>query len=292
MKILVISAYRGIGDLIFHLPLFRYLCKKFKTKINLITVHNTKAKYILKKEKTISKIVYGDFNRQQILKKIVNLTSEINKFKSDLAVLTAPSKRLRASLIISNTKKKIYFSKSKEKDLSKYIFNETKKKFQISKLEKNYKLNLNIRSNKNNKKNIFLNIDSFHNQNNWGQENYLKLISGLLKKNYKLFINFSPKNKKKFYLILKKLNNKSKINFTYNKNFNEVLKIIQRCNYIIGNESGPICIGAALRKKVLSIYNPLTTPKSSKTIYKNVKFINSKNTKSKTIHKKILKFLN
>ncbi len=292
MKILVVSPYRGIGDLIFHLPLFRYLSKKFKTKINLITVHNTKAKYILKKEKTISKIVYGDFNRQQILKKIVNLTSKINQFKSDLTVLTAPSKRLKASLIISNSKKKIYFSKLNEKDLSKYIYKETKKKFQISKLEKNYKLNLNIRPNKNNKKNIFLNIDSFHNQNNWGQENYLKLISGLLKKKYKLFINFSPRNKKKFSLILKKLNNKSKVNFTYNKNFNEVLKIIQRCNYIIGNESGPICIGAALRKKVLSIHNPLTTPKSSKTIYKKVKFINSRNTNSKTIHKKILKFLN
>ena len=155
MKILVISAYRGIGDLIFHLPLFSYLSKKFKTKINLITVHNTKAKYILKKEETISKIIYGDFNRQQILKKIVNLTNEINKFKSDLAVLTAPSKRLRASLIISNAKKKIYFSKLNEKDLSKYIYKETKKQFQISKLEKNYKLNLNIISNKNNKKNIF-----------------------------------------------------------------------------------------------------------------------------------------
>jgi len=292
MKILVVSPYRGIGDLIFHLPLFRYLSKRFKTKVNIITVHNTKAKYILKKEKTISKIIYGDFNRQQILKKIVNLTSEINQFNSDLTVLTAPSKRLKASLIISNAKKKIYFSKLNEKDLSKYIYKETKKKFQISKLTKNYKLSLNIRSNKNNKKNVFLNIDSFHNQNNWGQENYLKLISGLLKKKYKLFINFSPRNKKKFYLILKKLNNKSKVNFTYNRNFNEVLKIIQRCNYIIGNESGPICIGAALRKKVLSIYNPLTTPKSSKTIYKKVKFINSRNTNSKTIHKKILKFLN
>jgi ADP-heptose:LPS heptosyltransferase len=292
MKILVISAYRGIGDLIFHLPLFRYLSKKYKTKINLITVHNTKAKYILKKEETISKIIYGDFNRQQILKKIINLTSEINKFKSDLAVLTAPSKRLRASLIISNAKKKIYFSKLNEKDLSKYVYKETKKQFQISKLEKNYKLNLNISSNKNNKKNIFLNIDSFHNQNNWGQKNYLKLISGLLKKNYKLFINFSPRNKKKFNLILKKLNNKSKVNFTYNKNFNEVLKIIQRCNYIIGNESGPICIGAALRKKVLSIYNPLTTPKSSKIIYKKIKYINSRNVNSKSIQKKILKFLN
>ena len=79
MKILVISAYRGIGDLIFHLPLFKYLNKKFKTKINLITVHNSKAKYILKKEKIISKIVYGDFNRQQILKNINHLFMINNK---------------------------------------------------------------------------------------------------------------------------------------------------------------------------------------------------------------------
>ena len=199
---------------------------------------------------------------------------------------------MRASLIISNAKKKIYFSKSKEKDLSKYIFYETKKKFQASKLKKNYKLNLSVKLKKNYKKNVFLNIDSFHNQNNWGQENYLKLISGLLEKKYKLFINFSPRNKEKFNLVLNKFKNKSNIIFTYKKDFNKVLQIIQKCNYMVGNESGPICVGASLRKKVLSIYNPITTPKSSKTIYKKVKFINSRNTNSKTIHNKILKFLN
>ena len=145
---------------------------------------------------------------------------------------------------------------------------------------------------KNNKKNVFLNIDSFHNQNNWGQENYLKLISRLLEKKYKLFINFSPINNDKFNLVLNKFKNKSNIIFTYKKDFNKVLQIIQKCNYIIGNESGPICIGAALRKKVLSIYNPLTTFKSSKTIYKKVKCINSRNTNSKIIQNKILKFLN
>ena len=59
MKILVVSPYRGIGDLIFHLPLLRFLKKKYKTKINLITVHNSKAKIILKGENLVSKIVYG-----------------------------------------------------------------------------------------------------------------------------------------------------------------------------------------------------------------------------------------
>ena len=79
MKILVVSPYRGIGDLIFHLPLLRFL-KKYKTKINLITVHNSKAKIILKGENLVSKIVYGDFNRQKVLQKVLDLKNEIERF--------------------------------------------------------------------------------------------------------------------------------------------------------------------------------------------------------------------
>ena len=290
MKILVVSPYRGIGDLIFHLPLLRFLKKKYKTKINLITVHNSKAKFILKGENLVSKIIYGDFNRQNIIKKVIDLKNEINKFNSDLTVLSASSKRLKASLLLSNSKNKISFSKSNEKDLSKYIYNETKKKFNLKKLEKNYKLSSKTNSSKT--KRIFLNIDSFHNQNNWGEKNYIQLINKIIDKKNKLFVNFSPRNKKKFLSIMLIMKKKNNIEFTYNKNFKSVLEIIRNCNYIIGNESGPICLGASLRKKVLSIYNPKTTPKSSKTIYNNVSFINSKKLSNTIIQKKIINFIN
>ena len=289
MKILVVSPYRGIGDLIFHLPLLRYLKKKYKTKLNLITVHNSKAKIILKGENLVSKVIYGDFNRQNVLKKILKLKNEINRINSDITVLSASSKRLKASLILSNSKKKISFSKSNEKDLSRYIYNETKKVFSLKKLEKNYKLISSPFSKKNRK--IFLNIDSFHNQNNWGEKNYINLINNITEKKNKLFINFSPRNKKKFLFVISLMKNKPNIEFTYNKNFKYVLKVIRNCNYIIGNESGPICLGAALRKKVLSIYNPKTTPKSSKTIYSKVNFINSSKVKNSVIQKKIIKFI-
>ena len=289
MKILVVSPYRGIGDLIFHLPLLRFLKKKYKTKINLITVHNSKAKFILKGENLVSKIIYGDFNRQNILQKVVALKNEINKFNSDLTVLSASSKRLKASLILSNAKKKISFSKTNEKDLSKYIYNETKKKFNLKKLEKNYTL---LSKPFSKKKKIFLNVDSFHNQNNWGEQNYLKLINKITHKKSKLFVNFSPRNKIKFRSIISVMKNKNNVEFTYNKNFKSVLKIIRECDYIIGNESGPICLGAAFKKKVLSIYNPNTTPKSSKTIYNKVTFINSTKLNNSIIQKKILAFIN
>ena len=238
----------------------------------------------------VSKIVYGDFNRQNILKKVIDLKNDIDKFNADLTVLSASSKRLKASLILSNSKNKISFSKSSEKDLSKYLYNETKKNFNLKKLDKNYKLISKVFSN-NNKK-IFLNIDSFHNQNNWGEQNYIKLINKIAGKKNKLFINFSPRNKKKFLSIISRMKNKKNIKFTYNKNFKNVLNIIRDCEYIIGNESGPICLGAALRKKVLSIYNPKTTPKSSKTINNKVTFINSSKIKNSIIQNKIIKFIN
>ena len=289
MKILVVSPYRGIGDLIFHLPLLRYLKKKYKVKSNLITVHNSKAKIILKGENLVSKVIYGDFNRQNVVGKIIKLKNEIDKINSDLTVLSASSKRLKASLILSNSNKKISFSKSTEKDLSKYIYKETKKKFNLKKLEKNYKLTSKTVLKKNKK--IFLNIDSFHNQNNWGEQNYITLINNIIKKKEKLFINLYPKKKKKFLSIISLMKKKSNIEFTYNKNFKYVLKAIRDCSYIIGNESGPICLGAAFRKKVLSIYNPKTTPKSSKTIYNKVSFINSSKLKNAAIQKKIIKFI-
>ena len=61
--------------------------------------------------------------------------------------------------------------------------------------------------------------------------------------------------------------------------------------FVIGNESGPICIGAALRKKVISIYYPKHTNRSSKTIYNKVKFFNSDIISSKKIISNIIKTL-
>ena len=63
------------------------------------------------------------------------------------------------------------------------------------------------------------------------------------------------------------------------------------CKYIIGNESGPICIGASMKKKVFSIYYPKHTFKSSKTIYEKVKFFNTDVENSNYIVSKIIKSL-
>ena len=289
-KIILVIPYRGIGDLIFHIPLIRGLYKKYKSKIIIVTNSANKAKFILHRETSIKKIFYINFNREDQLKNSYLFLKKINKFKADLCVLTAPSKRLVIPLLMTNVKKKIFFKKNKIKDLSKYIINQSINEFPNIKFKKKYDLLSKEKKIKNH--NIFLSIDSHHDQNNWEEDNFINLIKNLFKKRNinKIFINFSPNKIKKFNNIYKKFKREKKIIFTYNKKFKDIIEIIKNCSIIIGNESGPACLGASFGKNVLSIYNPKHTPNlSSKTINKKIKYFNSKKIKPEIITKKITK---
>ena len=63
-KIILVIPYRGIGDLIFHLPLIRGLYNKYKSKIIIVTNSANKAKSLLKKEVSVKKIDYINFERE------------------------------------------------------------------------------------------------------------------------------------------------------------------------------------------------------------------------------------
>lgn len=290
-RIVLIIPYRGIGDLIFHIPLIRGLYKSYNSKIDILTNSVNKAKFLLKNENCIKKVHYVNFERENQIKKSFNFLKKINLFKSDLAILTAPSKRLIIPLLLSNSKKKIYFKKSNIKDLSKYIIFQSKKELSNIKIHNNYSLSTSKPAIKN--KNIFLSIDSRHDSNNWDKNNFLKLINKIknIKSFHKIYINFDPSKIANFSEIIKEFKNNKKIVFTYSVNFGKLINLINSCEYIIGNESGPICIGASLNKKVFSIYYPKHTHKSSKTINKNVKFFNSDIVKTDKIISYIIKGL-
>ena len=69
-KIILVIPYRGIGDLIFHIPLIRGLYAKYKSKIIVITNKVNKAKSLLANEISIKSIEYVNFEREnQCLKK-------------------------------------------------------------------------------------------------------------------------------------------------------------------------------------------------------------------------------
>ena len=67
-RIILVIPYRGIGDLIFHIPLIRGLYRKYKSKILIITNSANKAQFILKKESSIKKIIYISFQRENQIK--------------------------------------------------------------------------------------------------------------------------------------------------------------------------------------------------------------------------------
>ena len=291
MKIVLIIPYRGIGDLIFHIPLIRGLSKRYDTKINILTNKVNKAKNLLKNEFSIKKIEYISFQRENQLKNSFIFYKKINSFYPDISVLTAPTKRLIIPLLLSNSKKKIYFKKDNIKDLSKYIIKHSKIELKDITFNKNYSLK--VKKVKIKRKKIFISVDSRHDSNDWKQIYYIQLIKKILKKRFiaKIYINFDPSKTKSFEKILNEFKDNKKIIFTHSINFDELILIMNSCTYVLGNESGPICIGAALKKNVLSIYYPKHTNKSSKTIYNKVKFFNTDIISSKKIISNILKIL-
>ena len=76
--------------------------------------------------------------------------------------------------------------------------------------------------------------------------------------------------------------------FVYQKNITEIIEIIDSCSVIIGNESGPICLGASLKKKVHSIYIPIHTKPESQAIEGNVNYYNTDLLRDDEIIKNIL----
>ena len=114
-RIILVIPYRGIGDLIFHIPLIRGLYRKYKSKILIITNSANKAQFILKNETSIKKIIYINFQRENQIKNSFFFLKKVNEFKADICILTAPSKRLIIPLLITNVKKKFFLERIKSK---------------------------------------------------------------------------------------------------------------------------------------------------------------------------------
>ena len=307
-KIIVIIPYRGIGDAIFHIPLLRAIFLKYKKKLIIISNQVNHSNEIFKNETFYDKIINFNFTRGSILnyiKSALKLLKIINNFKSDLLILTDPSSRIAIPVLLSNSKKKIIAGlintgnllikkKSfRKKFLSSNLF-ELKKRLKLKNYQNKYNIKIDqAKKNYINKKfkykiKIFFNIDSHHNHNNWGVKNFDLLITECQKYSSKIFINFSPKNvkmKSNFSLPIK--NNKNII-FTHKEKINKIIKLINECDVIVGNESGPICIGASLNKKVYSLYSKRFSRPESMPISKKIKYYIFNDTNSKIIKKKIV----
>jgi ADP-heptose:LPS heptosyltransferase len=85
-----------------------------------------------------------------------------------------------------------------------------------------------------------------------------------------------------------KIKNNKNVIFTYKEKINKIIRLINECDVIVGNESGPICIGASLNKKVYSLYSKKFSRPESSPISKNIKYYVFNDINSKIISKKII----
>ena len=300
-NILVIIGARGIGDLVYHLPLLRSLYRSYNQKLIILSNQVNQAKEVYKNENFFKKIIEFDNYKYGFLKTCINtikFKNLINKLNVNHLILTANYRRLIFPVLISNAKIKNIFGVgnfiiNKDRSLDHLTISERLLKY-------TKKLNLKIKINnffltsnvfrslkKNSKKKIFISIDSHHDQNNWSIKNYLIIIEKLYKKN-KIFINFAPKKKYFLKLFPVKIKRSKNVQFTYNKKISEIIKIISQSNIVIGNESGPVCLGASLKKNVHAIYLPKHTKPESKIIYEKNKYYNAEKIPASKIIKKII----
>jgi ADP-heptose:LPS heptosyltransferase len=297
-KIAVIIGARGIGDLIYHLPLLKSLHQSYNEELIIFSNRANKAKEVFKDEKFFKKIIYIDNHRYNPLVTIINsfkFKSFLNSYKIERIILTSNAKRLILPVLMSNAKIKNFFGTgkfllTKDKKNDHLTVSERLLKYtaELDLPKKIWDFNLTINSqNIENKKNIFISVDSHHDQNNWGLVNYLKIINAL-KKDHKIFLNFSPNKKEILKFFLDRKIFFKNIVFTHKKNISQIIEIIKKCQYVVGNESGPVCLGASFRKKVHAIYLPIHTKPESKIIFKKNKYYNASKIKPNFIIKKII----
>ena len=301
-KTLVIIAARGIGDLIYHLPLLRSLYESYREKLIILSNKVNHSKEVYKLENFYKEIIEFENTRFpffKTLKVIKNIKNIINKCNVDQLILTANSKRLMIPVYLSNVKNKIIFGKGS------FFFNKNNKYQNLAHADKimRYTEDLNLSNKINNffltkpnfknidnfqKKHIFINIDSHHDQNNWNIKNYINIIFQLLSYDINIYINFSPSKLHFLKLLPKEIINSNKVTLTHNKTISEIIQIINYCDSVIGNESGPICLAASFKKEVHSIYLPIHTKPESQIISDKTIYYNAEKESDETITIKIM----
>ena len=73
--------------------------------------------------------------------------------------------------------------------------------------------------------------------------------------------------------------------------YQQIIQIINYCDSVIGNESGPICLAASFKKEVHSIYLPIHTKPESQIISDKTIYYNAEKESDETITIKIMNTL-
>ncbi len=277
-KILIIQLW-GIGESVLTLPSINVLRKKFpKASIDILLTERNKDVYF--KNKDLDKLISIKLDPISIKLFILK-----NLKKYDLIVDMEEYLNISSIISFFTGKKRIGFShnirsnlytdtvKYNDKQHTAQTFSDLLKKvginFKVNKLEKlNYSPNDKktidnlFLKNKINKKNLVVGIVPGAAESGrsrmWPKENYSELCNNLnKKKNIKIIFIGSEEEKGLINEVISKIKEKDKvINLAGKISIRELFYLVERCDLIISNDTGPMHISAAQGARTIGLFGP------------------------------------
>ena len=289
-KICIVYTHHKLGDLIWQLPYIKAISEHHNNKIDLIVREKTQAKNILKDIPHINLINYNNFRKGLFywidVFKLVKIFFK-NKY-SHVYILDKVNKPAIAAKLcgIKNIIGPGIGRQKKWLTVKKYLTNED---WKLSYSEQSQKI-LNINSIKISNiypeinvdinrfkegnsdleiegKKIAFGIDSFENYKMWYEDDFVKLADKLYEKNLFDYIYLICANEKSYLAKnIKKLSKKEYFIDCSNKNLNGIIFALKNSNFLVGNNSGPINLAAALNIKSFGLIanDPIDELKYSK----------------------------
>tara|TARA_B100000575_G_scaffold135015_1_gene107625 strand:- start:601 stop:1587 length:987 start_codon:yes stop_codon:yes gene_type:complete len=289
-NICIVYTHHKLGDLIWQLPYIKAISEHHKQKVDLIVRKKTQAKNILKDLDHINLINYNDFRKGlyywiDVIKLIM-----IYKYKnySHIYVLDKVNKPAIAAKLcgVKNIIGPGIGNQKKWLTINKYLTNEdwnlnyseqSQKMLAINSIKiKNFYPNIKVNINRFREgnsdlekkgKKIAFGIDSFEDYKMWYEEDFVKLADKLYEQNLFDYV-YLICGKEKSYLAknIKKLSKKEYFIDCSNKDLNGIIFALKNSNFLVGNNSGPINLAAALNVKSFGLIanDPIDELKYSK----------------------------
>ena len=255
MKVLIIQAKMGVGDMIIYLPYIHAISKKYKRSVSLLVKDNSRAQELLAEDNHINEIINLEKNMDG-MKGIFKLSKELKKRNFDKIFIFNSSLRYNLIARLTGIKSIYQYPLFRSKDnvvLSAKIFTEdvinevasTEPNLIIKKTDNNLDKNF---------KHICLGISASGPTKRWDINNYIKLAEKI---NEKIKCKFYVAGGKNDIDLINKFKNSSvgKDSLSFEKmNIKETLQYISDCDLYIGNDTGWAHISVALNVKALTIF--------------------------------------
>ena len=255
MKVLIIQAKMGVGDMIIYLPYIHAISKKYKSSVSILVKDSSRAKELLAEDNHINEIINLEKNMDG-MKGIFKLSKELKKRNFDKIFIFNSSLRYNLVARLAGIKSIYQYPLFRSKDnivLSAKIFTEdvinevasTEPNLIIKKTDNNLDKNF---------KHICLGISASGPTKRWDINNYIKLAEKI---NKKIRCKFYIAGGKNDIDLINKFKNSSvgKDSLSFEKmNIKETLQYISDCDLYIGNDTGGAHISVALNVKALTIF--------------------------------------